>query len=452
MVFTEAHSGSSVCTPTRYGILTGRYAWRTRLQAGVLMGESPHLITPDRLTVAKLLREHGYSTACLGKWHLGMDWTQLPAPKKTRKKGGTWNIDYTKPVVNGPTAVGFDYYFGVAASLDMPPFTFIENDRVVKIPTVEKKWVRTGPAAEDFDAIDTLPTLGARAVDYIAKHADASKHGTPFFLYLPLTSPHTPLVPSKEWQGKNLLGPYGDFVMESDEVAGKVLKSIDDAGIADNTLVIFTSDNGCAPYIGVKEMEEKGHFASADRRGYKADIWDGGHHVPFIARWPGKVAAGSSNNTLTCLTDLLATCAEITGAKLPDNAGEDSVSILSGLLARADAPKHEAVVHHSIQGKFAIRQGNWKLELCPGSGGWSSPKDGEAVKQGLPPVQLYEMSGDVAEAKNVQTGNVEIVTRLTKLLEKYVADGRSTPGAPQKNDVEVDIWKKKPKLQEAEKE
>lgn len=428
MIFTDAHSGSSVCTPTRYGILTGRYSWRTHLQKGVLMGYSAPLIDSQRLTAASMLRQKGYATACLGKWHLGMT---LPKDK------AELNIE------DGPTTRGFDYYYGISASLDMPPFAFIENDHFVEAPTATKTWMRSGAAAPGFEAVDVLPTLAKKAAGYIDSHAADAKAGKPFFIYMPLASPHTPIVPSKEWEGKSALGKYGDFVMETDWAVGEVMKALEGNGLTDNTLVIFTSDNGCSPAAGIPALEEKGHNPNYVFRGHKADIWDGGHRIPFICRWPDKVKAGSSSDQLTCLTDLLATCAEIVGVKLPDNAGEDSVSILPALTETDKGSLREAVVHHSIAGKFAIRQGQWKLELCSGSGGWSAPKDPEALKQGMPAVQLYDMNGDIAEKLNVVAKHSDVVERLTRLLEKYVSDGRSTPGQLQKNDVPVDIWKQK---------
>jgi arylsulfatase A len=222
-------------------------------------------------------------------------------------------------------------------------------------------------------------------------------------------------------------------VMETDWAVGEVLAALDKAGIADSTLVIFTSDNGCSPAAKPKELEARGHYPSELRRGYKADIWDGGHRIPFIVRWPGKIKAGSRTDQITCLTDLMATCAEIVGVKVPDSTGEDSVSIVPVLLGTAKEPVREAVVHHSIKGNFAIRQGPWKLELCQNSGGWS--KDGPVGTPG----QLYDMSKDVGERANEYAQQPEVVARLTKLLEKYVADGRSTPGPALKNDVPVDI-------------
>lgn len=417
MIFTEAHSSSSVCSPTRYGILTGRYNWRTHLQSGVLNGYSAPLIDQDRLTVPAFLKQHGYTTACIGKWHLGMDISQK---------------DTAAPVGNGPTTRGFDSYFGISASLDMPPFAFIENDRFTEAPTAVKKWQRSGPAAPGFDAAEVLPTLARKAAETIAARA---KEQSPFFLYLPLASPHTPILPTKEWQGKSGLNAYGDFVMETDWALGEVLAALDKAGIANNTLVIFTSDNGCSPAAKTPELESKGHFPSELRRGYKADIWEGGHHIPFIVRWPDKIKAGGRTDQITCLTDLMATSAEIVGAKLPHGAGEDSVSILPALLGTATAPIREAVVHHSIRGTFAIRQGQWKLELCKDSGGWS--KGGPVDTAG----QLYDMSKDVGEQTNEYAQHPEIVERLTKLLQKTITEGRSTPGATAKNDVAVDILK-----------
>ncbi len=452
MRFTDAHTTSSVCTPTRYGVLTGRYNWRSRLQTGVLGGLSERLIEPGRLTVAEMLRQQGYHTACIGKWHLGMDWTRKPDSDRfsdTIEKGVEgWGVDFTKPATNGPNSPGFDYYFGIAASLDMVPYTYIENDRVTIVPTIDNAFpmmpgkestTRRGPAAAGFDAMNVLPDLTRKAVEYIGKQADSDR---PFFLYLPFASPHTPIAPSPEWQGRSGLNPYADFVMQTDDCVGQVLDALETSGVAGKTLVFFTSDNGCSPQADFPALAEKGHDPSYIYRGHKADIWDGGHRVPFVVRWPGRVKAGSTSNQLVSLVDFLATCAEITGTDLPDDAAEDSVSLLPILLGKATEPVREALVHHSINGMFSIRQGRWKLELCPGSGGWSVPRDPQAVKQGLPSLQLYDMEADPAEAKNLEAEQPEVVKRLTELLERYVAEGRSTPGKPQKNTVAVDIWKK----------
>ncbi len=454
MRFTDAHTSSAVCTPTRYGLLTGRYNWRSRLQSGVLGGMSPRLIEPGRLTVAALLRAQGYHTACIGKWHLGMDWP-LVAGVKTFGDGieagpAGWRVDFTQPIAGGPLSLGFESYFGIAASLDMIPYTFIEGDRAGVVPTVDKAFpmmfgregreTRRGPAAKDFEAVDVLPTLTRKAVDYIEARATDAKTA-PFFLYLPLNAPHTPIAPTAEWQGKSGLNPYADFVMETDWAVGQVLDALDRVGLVGETLVIATSDNGCSPEAKFAELQAKGHYPSGPMRGTKADIWDGGHRVPFIVRWPGRIKAGTASEELICLNDFMATCAEIVGAKLPDDAAEDSVSLLPALLGKPTAPLHEALVHHSINGSFSIRQANWKLELCRGSGGWSDPKPGTPAERALPPAQLYDIAADIGEQHNIATDHPEIVERLTKLLKKYIAEGRSTPGPQQQNAVPIVLWK-----------
>ena len=398
------------------------------------------------MTVASLLKANGYQTAALGKWHLGMNWQRKPdAITDASKKSGpsnqdsTTQVDWTKPILNGPTSLGFDYFYGIAASLDMPPFVFIENDRVTRIPTTEKKWVRNGAAAEDFEAEAVMPELTRKATSWIAQPATEQK---PFFLYLAYSAPHTPIVPTKEWQGKSGLNAYADFVMQTDAAVGAILNALERGGAANNTLVIFTSDNGCSPSAHFDELQNQGHFPSGPWRGHKADIWEGGHRVPFIARWPNHIAAGVTNAETICLSDFLATSAAMIGAKLPGHAGEDSVNILPALLGeKRSQPLREATVHHSIDGRFAIRQGIWKLALCPGSGGWSAPCDQAAMKQGLPSVQLYDLSNDPGETNNVQAAHPERVRQLTTTLNWYIATGRSTFGEGQSNDVPIKIMK-----------
>jgi arylsulfatase A-like enzyme len=452
MNFTDAHTSSAVCTPTRYGVITGRYNWRTKLQSGVLGGLSPRLIEQGRLTVAQMLKANGYTTACVGKWHLGMDWAKHAGKEVTElsieKQDQVWSVDFTKPIANGPNSVGFDYYFGIAASLDMVPYTFIENDHVTKVPTKEAAfpmitdrenggWTRKGPAAEGFEAVDVLPTLSGIASEWITATA---KQGHPFFLYLPLNAPHTPINPLPKWKGKSGLNAYADYVMQVDAAVGEVLAALKAADVAGNTLVFFASDNGCSPSAKFEELRAKGHDPSAGFRGTKADIFEGGHRVPFIVRWPGKVKPGGSIAQIVCLNDFMATAAEAVGAKLPGNAAEDSVSLIPELLG-TDGPHRTTLVSHSINGSFAIRDGNWKLCLCAGSGGWSAPKPGTDEEKGLPADQLYDLTADRAEQKNVAAEHPEIVKRLTELLDKYIADGRSTPGEPQKNAVEIHVRK-----------
>ena len=457
MVFTDAHSGSSVCTPTRYGVMTGRYAWRTKLQSGVLGGLSPRLIEPGRLTVASMLKTQGYSTHCVGKWHLGMDWVRtgevsalnIETPEQVK------NVDYAKPVTNGPTSVGFDTYFGISASLDMVPYCFIENDHVQANPTEtmklemnaagdKKSFTREGPGSPGFRGEDVLPTLTQHATKLIQEKAAAAKKGEPFFLYLPLNSPHTPILPSKEWQGKSGISLYADFVMQTDDTIGQIMRATEESGIAKDTLIIVTSDNGCSPSADYPKLATFGHNPSAIYRGHKADIFDGGHRVPFIVRWPAKVKADQKSAQLVCLTDFTSTAAEITGTRLPDNAAEDSFSLLPALLGESSKATRQSVIHHSINGSFALREGAWKLELCAGSGGWSDPRPGSPGEKGLPNTQLYNLESDIAEKTNVQDKNPEVVAKMTTQLEKIVADGRSTPGAAQQNAVEVVLRKATP--------
>ena len=431
-IFTDAHSGSGVCTPTRYGLLTGRYSWRTELQKGVTWGFSPNLIDPKRMTVASLLRENGYITACVGKWHLGMD-MQTTSGVSVDALGGDHNtrefiadIDYSRPIDNGPNALGFDYFYGISASLDMHPYIYIKNDRFVGECTTEKDFTmrktQPGPAHADFEDIDVLQELAQKTVGYIRAQSDEN----PFFIYMPLTAPHIPVSPSKPFQGKNELGPYGDFVMEVDDVVGQVINELERKDLLENTLVIFTSDNGAAHYVGAAEMIEQGHYPSYVYRGYKADIFEGGHRVPFIAHWPNRIAAGTTSNETICLTDLLATCAALLNVRLPQNAGEDSYNLVPVLIGPdPKTPIREATVHHSADGSFAIRQGPWKLILAPGSGGWSAPTNSRARDAMLPDHQLYNLSTDIREQRNVINKHPDVANHLSELLEKYKAEGRS---------------------------
>ncbi len=456
MIFTDAHSGSSVCTPTRYGVMTGRYAWRSKLQSGVLGGLSPRLIEPGRLTVPSMLKTQGYSTHCVGKWHLGMDWVRNGPTEELNieKADQVNNVDYTKPITNGPNSVGFDTYFGISASLDMVPYCFIENDHVAANPTEKIKllmnsggavsYTREGPGSPGFRGEDVLPTFTREAKKIIEAKA---QQGAPFFLYLPLNSPHTPILPSEKWQGKSGISLYADFVMETDDAIGQIMRATEETGIAKDTLIIVTSDNGCSPSADFPKLLAAGHNPSYNMRGHKADIFDGGHRVPFIVRWPAKVKGGQTSAQIVCLTDFMATAAEAVGVKLPENAAEDSFSILPALLGESGKPVRQSVIHHSINGSFALREGDWKLELCAGSGGWSAPRPGSPGEKGLPDTQLYNLKTDIAEKDNLQGTNPEIVTKMNVELERIITSGRSTPGAPQQNAVPVVLRKPTPAAQ-----
>ncbi|WP_310557878.1 arylsulfatase [Flavobacterium sp.] len=448
MKFTDAHTSSAVCSPTRYGILTGRYNWRSRLKEGVLSGISKALIPTSRTTVAKMLQNNGYETAFIGKWHLGWNWNisdSADIDNLETQDFGT--IDYSKPITNNPNDLGFNYSYGIAGSLDLGPYVYVENGKVLTIPdtiSVNKdsyaKW-RKGPISKDFVHEEGLPNFVNRAIQFIDTN---SKNKQPFFIYLPLTATHAPILPTDEWKGKSGLNPYGDFVMMLDFCIGEIMKSITDAGIEKNTLVIFTSDNGCSTAANYKVLLEKGHNPSAIYRGTKADLFEGGHRVPFIAKWPNKIKKGSVSNETICTTDFMATCAEIVNYKLKPNEAEDSYSMMP-LLTNKKRNKsfREATVHHSINGSFAIRKGDWKLLLCPDSGGWSypNPKKDQKIIATLPKVQLYNLKDDPSETKNVEANNPEKVKELKSLLLKYIDDGRSTKGIPQENDSINFEWK-----------
>ncbi len=446
MRFTDAHSSSGVCSPSRYALLTGRYHWRTRLQQGIVPVWGAPLIAPDRLTVAGLAKQHGYRTACIGKWHLGRDW---PIAEQQRKyfsgfggqAGGggqvstiatdahraVWQQIFSQPIPGGPTTRGFDEYFGTDVP-NWPPYCFIENDRTVGIPSellpaeklAKNQASLQGPALRDWQLEPILPALADRAVAFIRQQAKARQ---PFLLYLPLTSPHTPLAVTEQWLGKSGLNLYADFVMETDAIVGRVLEALRDNSVAENTIVLFTSDNGCAPYIGAQELESKGHFPSGPLRGYKGDVFEGGHRIPFIVRWPGVVKSGTVCGQLVHQADLIATLADILSTKLPDNAGEDSFSLLP-LLKGEDKPVREHAVSCASSGIPGLRRGPWKLIL-------------ESDPKAKTDVQLYDLNGDIGEKNNLAADKPETVTEMRALMGRLVTDGRSTPGARQKNDVEV---------------
>ena len=420
MVFTDAHSGSSVCTPTRYGLLTGRYSWRTPLQRGVTQGFAPCLITADRPTVASFLQQQGYKTSIIGKWHLNFQYLD-PRTDQPLKRAGRQLAPVGARILDGPITRGFDYFHGFHHAGDMQ--AVIENDRVI----------------EHDDEVNMLPRLTAQAVEQIEILAQIKR---PFFLYVPLGSPHTPILPSPEWKGKSGLGDYGDFVMQTDHALGEVMSALRRSGCEDNTLLIFTSDNGCSKAANIPELAKKGHCVSGPYRGSKADLWEGGHRVPFLARWPNRVSPDSTSLQSICLTDLFATVADILLTDLPVNSAEDSVSFLPAMDGQLIPSVRSGIVHHSISGHFGYRRDNWKLLLSRGSGGWTSPNEKEAQKQGFPPAQLYQLNADRAETHNLAAEHPEAVAKLLALLEADVERGRSTPGNTATNDTSnIVLWK-----------
>jgi arylsulfatase A len=444
--FTDGHCSSGCCSPSRYTLLTGRYHWRSRLQSGIVGVWEKPLIAPDRLTIGTLAQQQGYQTACIGKWHLGWDWPitpeQMPHFRGLGGKSGgggtittevsaahrqTWAEVFSKPIAGGPITRGFNEYFGTDVP-NWPPYCFIQNDRTLGIPTellgpellVKNQASLQGPALKDWKLEPILPALGDQAADFISRQAKA---GQPFLLYMPLTAPHTPIIPSPAWRGKSGIGEYGDFVMQTDAVIGQVLEALDKNGMASNTLVFMTSDNGCASYIGVPPMEAKGHFPSGPLRDYKASVYEGGHREPFIIRWPGVTKAGRVTHQYAHHADLMATLAEIWGVKLPDNAGEDSFSMLP-LLKGSDEPIRPHGINTACNGIPSFRRGPWKLILAPDP----------AAKTD---VQLYNLDTDLGETKNIAAEHAPLVAELRDQFEKTIVAGRSNPGPTQKNDVRV---------------
>ncbi len=426
---TDAHSPSSVCTPTRYGILTGRYPWRSALKSGVLPPYGAPLIEADRLTLPEMLRQKGYSTAAIGKWHLGWDWPGESGMKPGVTPDGLSNVDYTRPLANGPITRGFDYFFGVDLP-NFPPYVFIENDRTLgvpteTIPTGNPDINRKGPMMKDWDPEKILPRITERAVSHIGSRVGK---GEPFFLYFPLTSPHYPVVPTAEFKGKSGAGDYGDFVMQTDASVGAILEALRRGGFEKNTLVIFTSDNGpeVASEVAIgayARIERYGHASMERWRGVKRDSREGGHRVPFIARWPGRIRAGNVSGELFGQVDLMATIARIVGYRLPTGAGPDSVDQLT--LLRGNRSKRAArneLVYHQSNGHLALRQGDWVLIDSSTCG--DGNKEPEAFRQArkLEPCAadgaLYNLRQDPEQSKNLYGVNPERVRAMKERLNQ----------------------------------
>lgn len=436
MRFTDAHAPSSVCTPTRYSILTGRYCWRSRLPRGVLQGYGRALIEKGRPTVASMLKSNGYTTAVIGKWHLGLDWKvkkghdavlQLPGDDQDGAKVITnmdpEDIDFTVPPGDGPLSHGFDYSYILPASLDMAPYCYLENDTLTELPAVHTDgndlntgftgafW-RAGLMAPGFKIRQVLPNFTMKTMNYIKEHKESPK---PFFIYFAMTAPHTPWLPSAEFTGKSQAGDYGDFVVMVDHMVGKVLNALKENGLEQNTIVFFASDNG--PFWKPEFIEKFNHHAAYIYRGMKADAWEGGHRIPFIIRWPGHIIPGSVSDATTTLANLMATSMDILGDGTENIPGEDSYSILPVLLGKAtEIPGQNAIVHESSGGMFAVRRGPWKLIEGRGSGGFSKPVF-YAPKPGEPVGQLYNLQADPSETRNLYQEDSGMVMSLSKVLD-----------------------------------
>lgn len=381
MRFTDAHTAAAVCTPTRYGLLTGRYPSRIG-QFGVLTTYSKPIIPADRMTVASFLQRQGYATACVGKWHLGLNWAD-------GKPGDEKKVPLGSVCHDGPIAIGFDYFCGFTHARNIG--TIIEQDRVVA----------------HVSESENQPLMIRKALDWLDQQSD----DRPFFLYFPMCPPHTPIAPSPEFIGRSQARDvvkqdpqYGDWVFQGDAMLGQIMDKLDQKGLAENTLLIATSDNGAEgrPYAPLRES--------------KRSIYEGGHRVPFVARWPGHTKPGSVSENVVCLNDLMATAANILDKPLPADAAEDSVSFLAALRGDSSQQTREATVHQSSKGDLAIRQGAWKAIFH---------KDGRR--------ELYNLSDDLSETKDVLHQHPEVATKLTSLLQRYIADGRSTSGDIQQN-------------------
>lgn len=465
MICADAHASSALCTPSRYALLTGRYNWRSRLKSVVMSGHAQPLIEDGRLSLGSMFKKAGYQTGIVGKWHLGMNWEESPEPNPLLADTGTESVeddrlpappgvdgdgpsldrlDFTRPIKNGPWDFGFDYSYITPASNDQAPYVYIENGMVTAPPdrltgmkdlfkyTQGRGFTATGDlhlnmtawreslTGADFDMMDLVPNTARRVLNLIDRF---SSEDDPFFIHYPIHAPHTPCVPTPEFEGKSGVGPYGDMVLMIDDIVGRISAKLIEKGIADDTIFIVTSDNGSE-----WDFPQLGHRPSHIFRGYKSDIWEGGHRLPFIIRYPGDIEAGSRNDNTFCLVDFLATFADITGQKLNDNEGEDSFSVLP-LWKGSSAPVRESTVHSSGRGYFAIRKGKWKLEMCSGSGGILIDDE----NAGTPPIQLYDMEADIRETTNVYDRYPDVVRELTKELTDIVVNGRSTPGTPQKN-------------------
>lgn len=419
MRFTDAHAAGSVCIPSRYGLLTGRYPFR----ANPVNPDKRPLIEPGRTTIASLLQKAGYSTTMIGKWHLGF-------------VGGD-QFDYARPLRGGPVDHGFDTFFGQHASLDIPPYFFIENDRCVVAPTahtdehhspdwspVQGAFWRPGGIAPGLKLEEVLPTYTRKAVEFLDHHKEA--RGKPFFLYLALTGPHTPWLPMEQFRARSQGNLYTDFVAQVDDSVGQVLSAIERDGHLNDTLVFFSSDNG--PVWYPDDVKKYGHASAGPWRGMKGDAWEGGHREPFVARWPGRIKAGATSTALVDFTDMLATFADLTGVALPDGSAEDSFSFLPQLLAETPARTGRTEMALFNAGSICLREGDWKLIPFLGSGGFSKPTRVKPAP-GEPAGQLYNLATDPGETTNLYTIHPEIVQRLTRRTAQLRAsDGSRKSG------------------------
>ncbi len=434
--FTDAHSSSGVCTPSRYALLHGRYHWRKF--HGIVNSFDQPVLDAERTTLPELLKAKGYKTACIGKWHLGWDWNAIKRPGATPAKGAgnapggfaPNAFDWSKPIPGGPLSHGFDYYFGDDVP-NFPPYAWFENDRVITEPTVplstpkptaEGSWeARPGPSVKDWDFWAVMPKLTEKAVEWIGEQ----KQDEPFFLYFPFTSPHAPIVPTQDFVGKSKAGGFGDFVTQTDDTVGRILRALQEGGFAENTLVIFTADNGPEHYA-YDRIQNFQHRSMGPLRGLKRDLWEGGHRVPFVVRWPNKVPAGNVFSGILSQIDIYATIATIVEAEIPPGSAEDSYNQYSFLSGKTPSVRI-AVVHNTNANAYAIRQGDWVL-IAAKTGGvskvpeWFDKENGYA--RNPHPGELYNLSNDLAQKHNLYAEQPGKVQELSALLEQVRAKGQ----------------------------
>lgn len=471
MKFTDSHATSALCTPSRYGLLTGRYNWRSRLKSFVIPGDSLSLIEKNRRTLAQLLKDQDYNTAAIGKWHLGLEW-DLKDEKDYEaygldkedyegegadiQKGRDYfgnttgeaairglDIDYDKRINFGPLDYGFDYFYGTPASLDQGPYVIIENDKVISKPvnvmgnsditrlgTDTQSTIEPGVAAAEHSPYHTPDTMQAKAME---KLDDLYKQDEPFFLYYPNHLVHGPIIPQERFRGKSGIGAYGDFVLQFDSYVGEIIDFLEEKDIFDDTIIIFTSDNGASSIIDIEGLKKKGHDPSAGYRGHKMHIWEGGHREPTIVSYPKLIQPGSTSNHMVSHSDFYATIAELLDANYADNDAEDSYSNMS-LWRGEDKPVRKDIIHSSGDGGFSIRRDFWKLIFVKNGGiNFDYNRTLEDYKDTFKPTELYDLRDDVSETENVIDEYPEIVSELTEALTQYIKEGRSTEGVPQSN-------------------
>lgn len=441
MRFLDGHSSSGICTPSRYALLTGRHHWRDF--HGIVNAFGGSVFAKERLTLPEMLKEKGYNTAAIGKWHLGWDWAAIrkaDAKQVGEGRKKTWGPDafhWDQPIPDGPLAHGFDHYFGDTV-INFPPYCWIEDDKVVKAPDVlmdtalwkpikEGNWeCRPGPMASDWDPYENIPTTTAKGVEYIREQKDSDE---PFFLYFAFPSPHAPIIPNDEFDGKSQAGPYGDFVYETDDACGQLIRALEESGQADNTIIIFTADNGPEKYAYARD-EKFDHWSAHPLRGLKRDIYEGGHHVPFIVKWPGVTQAGSVSDALVSQIDIMATIAGALEVSLPADAAEDSHDLLPVLKGESEKVR-TTHIHNTKEDKWAIRHGEWVL--ISGNDGYHSGRNKAwEEKRGYPAdnqsaVELYHLASDIGQKMDLSGEHPEKVKELTALLEKIREQGFSAP-------------------------